>query len=101
DSRALQALDDPSELIERCVREAARDVWGSAQDSRAIVRERRRVARLICSLCELERQRAPFTVTATERRATLPLAGTKIDLRIDRVDQLGAGGLAVLDYKSG
>ncbi len=103
DSHALQALDarELGERIESCVAEAAREVWGSAQDSRVIVRERRRVARLILSLCELERQRAPFTVLDTERRATLPLAGTRLDLRIDRIDQLGAGGSAVLDYKSG
>ncbi len=101
DSRALQALADPRDLIEQCVNEAAREVWRGDQDARAIVRERRRIARLIGSLCELERQRAPFTVTDTERRTVLPLAGTQIDLRIDRIDQLEAGGRAVLDYKSG
>ena len=101
DSRALQALADPRELIEQCVNEAALEVWRGDQDARAIVRERRRISRLIGSLCELERQRAPFTVTDTERRTVLPLAGTQIDLRIDRIDQLEAGGRAVLDYKSG
>jgi ATP-dependent helicase/nuclease subunit B len=52
-------------------------------------------------LHEFERERPPFTVVETERRATVTLAGYTLDLRIDRIDALASGGVAVIDYKSG
>ena len=64
-------------------------------------RECRRAARLIRSLCELERKRAPFTVRHVELERVLRLAGAELRVRIDRLDALGTGGLAILDYKSG
>ena len=36
-----------------------------------------------------------------EREELLRLAGVELSVRIDRVDALDAGGLAILDYKSG
>ena len=56
---------------------------------------------MIRTLCELERKRAPFTVRETELERALPLAGAELRIRIDRLDALNAGGLAILDYKSG
>jgi probable DNA repair protein len=89
------------ELIDRCVSDAAREIWSDALESRTLVRERKRTARLIRSLCDLERQRAPFRVTDTEAQKSLTLAGAALSLRIDRVDAFESGGRAVLDYKSG
>ena len=85
---------------EGCVDEAAQGMWGD-RDSRAFARERRRAVRLIGSLCELELQRAPFRVMATELETELKLAGAQARVRIDRIDQLDSGGRAILDYKSG
>jgi ATP-dependent helicase/nuclease subunit B len=110
-SWTLRALSEAaeSELIERCVREAASEIWGDAQHPPPRVRERRRAVRLMRSLCKLERERAPFTVTGTEleRALSLPLKGplstatARMSLRIDRIDRLESGGSAILDYKSG
>lgn len=110
-SAALCALSEAaeSELTERCVNEAAREIWGDAQHPPPRVRERRRAVRLMRSLCKLERERAPFTVTGAEleRTLSLPLRGplstavARMSLRIDRIDRLESGGSAILDYKSG
>ncbi len=64
-------------------------------------RECRRAVRLIHTLCDLERKRSPFVVREMEHDSTLQLAGAQLRLRIDRLDQLQNGGLAILDYKSG
>jgi len=64
-------------------------------------RECRRAVRLIFTLCKLERQRAAFEVRDMERDSVLRLAGAQLRLRIDRLDSLASGGVAILDYKSG
>ncbi len=105
-SAALAALG-PAELDERigaCVERAAAALIagpGAPPSAAALGRERRRAVRLMHALCELERQREPFTVRDTERAAQLTLAGARLNLRIDRVDALSDGSLAILDYKSG
>jgi RecB family exonuclease len=38
---------------------------------------------------------------ATELKATIALAGHTLDVRLDRVDALASGGVAVVDYKTG
>jgi probable DNA repair protein len=99
-----QASDALDALIARCVEEAAAEIMGpgSAGGRPAVnQRECRRATRLIRNLCEIERKRAPFTVRETELEHTLQLAGAELRVRIDRLDALGTGGLAILDYKSG
>jgi ATP-dependent helicase/nuclease subunit B len=49
----------------------------------------------------LERSRDPFRVEDTEFEKTLSLPGAQMKVRIDRLDVLGSGGRAILDYKSG
>lgn len=63
--------------------------------------ETRRVAALLQSWLGLERRRAPFAVRQVEAKKTLGLGGLTFRLRLDRVDDLAAGGLAIVDYKSG
>ena len=43
----------------------------------------------------------PFRVESTEFDTKLTLLGAQLNIRIDRVDALEAGGRAILDYKSG
>lgn len=100
-AQSSEALDA---LIARSVEEAAAEIMGPTREAgRTAVnrRECRRAARLIRNLCEIERRRAPFTVRETELEHTLQLAGAELRIRIDRLDALGTGGLAILDYKSG
>ena len=91
-------------LIERSVAEAADAILGQATDgarSALFARECRRTARLIHTLCMLERSRDPFRVQDIEFEKTLTVAGAQMKVRIDRLDALEGGGQAILDYKSG
>jgi len=102
DSQTLAALA-PHELdatIIASVAHAAHKLWGTTL-SRAQLRERARAHELLGAVCDLERTRAPFSVCGIELEAAVALAGARLQMRIDRVDALGAGGVAILDYKSG
>lgn len=106
DSRALLAVPAAAlqELIGACVEEAAASLTAAGEDAiarPALLRECRRTARLIRKLLEIERGRAPFRVQHTEYASRLRLAGQELRLRIDRLDALESGGIAILDYKSG
>jgi exodeoxyribonuclease-5 len=43
---------------------------------------------------------APFTVVACERKAAVDIEGIRIDLKVDRVDELGDGRRLIIDYKT-
>ncbi|MGQ0835767.1 MAG: PD-(D/E)XK nuclease family protein, partial [Gammaproteobacteria bacterium] len=91
-------------LIERVVERAAAHLLAEepgAERERALRRERRRVARLLASLCELEAKRTPFTVIEHERRLPLEIEGARLNVRVDRIDRLDDGRLALIDYKTG
>jgi ATP-dependent helicase/nuclease subunit B len=49
----------------------------------------------------IERARPPFAVRDSEMTVPLQLGGIGISMRIDRVDTLADGSVAVIDYKSG
>jgi hypothetical protein len=102
DSRRLQAMpsQELSGLIAQSVTDAARDLWNTGQ-SRVQARECARACDLIAKLCVLESGRSAFRVRDIERAMSVTLAGARLDLRIDRVDELDDGGLAILDYKTG
>jgi probable DNA repair protein len=68
---------------------------------RAIERELSRAAALILELVEHELERAPFQVLGLERNLPLPLDGFSLHCRVDRVDRLADGSVAVIDYKTG
>lgn len=62
--------------------------------------ELERVKKLINKWLELETQRSPFTVIATEQALQTNLAGLPLKLRMDRIDQLDNGAVLLIDYKS-
>jgi probable DNA repair protein len=106
DSSALasRGSDSLDALIAACVESAANHILGRASEgprTSAQQRECRRAVRLIRALCDLERRRSPFRVREAELKRTLHLAGALLNVRIDRLDELSAGGVAILDYKSG
>jgi probable DNA repair protein len=91
-------------LIQQCVSETLEALGGRESQSgsaAAFAREARRAERLIARLCEIERDRTPFAVVATELEASLTLGGWPLNVRIDRIDALPGAGRAILDYKSG
>jgi len=105
DSSALSSQSSASldALIATCVEAAANEIMGRTSEGRTSAQQRecRRAVRLIRALCDLERRRPPFRVREAELKRTLHLAGALLNVRIDRLDELSVGGLAILDYKSG
>ena len=64
--------------------------------------ERARLERLLSSWLEVERARPqPFTVLACEQTVGIDLDGLKLDIRVDRIDELAGGRRVILDYKTG
>ena len=106
DSRALAELSPAglTELIGRSVEHALSTLSAeplALPSQAALARERRRTERLMGELCDLERDRPAFSVRHTEYAAHLDIAGLRVRVRMDRIDALEGGGLAILDYKSG
>ncbi|MGD8176716.1 PD-(D/E)XK nuclease family protein [Marinimicrobium sp. ARAG 43.8] len=50
---------------------------------------------------QLEKQRPPFRVIATEQRRQIQFQGLKLTLFIDRIDELSSGERLLIDYKTG
>ncbi|MBI5107125.1 MAG: PD-(D/E)XK nuclease family protein [Rhodocyclales bacterium] len=63
--------------------------------------EATRLAELLAGWLEVEAARPPFRVLAREERHCLNIEGLPVTVVIDRVDELGDGRLAIIDYKSG
>lgn len=63
--------------------------------------ERERLAALALDWLALERTRAPFEVRMSEAPMTLSAGNLRLEGRVDRIDHLADGGLAVIDYKTG
>jgi RecB family exonuclease len=74
--------------------------WRSVPDA-VRAAESRRLNRLLRAWLDIERARPPFTVAAVEARRDLVLAGISLRMRVDRIDALGDGGIAIIDYKTG
>jgi RecB family exonuclease len=107
DQSALVALDE-DELrarVEQAV-DAARNEfdprrWRALPPAVAQAESTRLAATLHAWVVSVERERPPFRVIATEVPGRLALGGLELAFRVDRVDALAAGGLAIIDYKSG
>ncbi|MBE0596099.1 MAG: PD-(D/E)XK nuclease family protein, partial [Desulfuromonadales bacterium] len=63
--------------------------------------ERQRLSLLIGEWLQLEEERPPFTVLESEGEHRGLYGGLEIVTRIDRLDRLGDGALAIIDYKTG
>ncbi len=63
--------------------------------------ERARLARLARDWLEVECERTPFTVVATEQERPIAIGGLQLSGRIDRLDRLADGSHALIDYKTG
>lgn len=90
--------------IHEAVQQAASHRFPASDDPvrvRAVTRERARAEKLLLALATLEHSRAPFVVSARESKRHLELGGLHFDLRIDRLDRLADGSIAIIDYKSG
>jgi len=81
--------------------ERVRDDRPGRLDGRFAELEQRRLAQVAVEWLTHEKERKPFKVVLQEESMTLKAGGLQLSGRIDRMDQLEDGGLAVIDYKSG
>jgi ATP-dependent helicase/nuclease subunit B len=102
----LRALDQAAldTLLGRCVdaaleRAAAERPQVFTPRFRAL--ERERLLRSLGQWLDFEEARGPFTVEATEHRDTVTAGGVTVEVKIDRIDRLADGRLAIIDYKTG
>jgi probable DNA repair protein len=105
DQRAL-AREAPAAVEEAAgasVEQALSDCLGGARRALRVYAEleRQRLEQLILRLVHLDLQRADYAVECLEAVTVAEVAGRRIRCRIDRVDRLSTGDLAVIDYKSG
>jgi probable DNA repair protein len=63
--------------------------------------EQDRLINLALEWLEVERERSPFEVVGFEVSRRMEVAGLVFEARIDRLDRLQDGALAILDYKTG
>ncbi|MFO1398962.1 MAG: PD-(D/E)XK nuclease family protein [Burkholderiales bacterium] len=106
DHATLRALDDDALRVRIAEAVAAALVPYAARLAAlpapvAHAESARLAATLHAWLTSVERERAPFTVERTEAKMQLALGGLVLRFRVDRVDRLAEGGLAIIDYKSG
>lgn len=85
--------------IDKAVEHAARE---RTQTLRGRFREieSQRLAQLLRQWLEVEKQRAPFQLHTAEKETVLKLGGLEIKGRIDRIDTLADGSVAITDYKT-
>ena len=91
------------EKIDRAIGEALRPLRRCGDDflRRNATVEAERLRTLLRTHLEYECRRAPFSVVGVEERQTIKLDRFELSVRLDRVDRLESGGLAIVDYKTG
>ena len=75
--------------------------WRTLAPAVANAEASRLAATLHAWIDEGERTRPPFRVRGHEQRIGCSIDDIALSLRVDRIDELPGGGLAVIDYKSG
>lgn len=66
-----------------------------------LVLEKIRLKKLTLDWLQVEKERAPFIVTSSEKEEKIQLNQLSISMRIDRIDQLESGKHLIIDYKTG
>ena len=60
-----------------------------------------RLQRVLRALLREEGLRAPFVIRAAEQEAVIALGPLTFNVRVDRIDELADGTVAIVDYKTG
>jgi len=106
-SHAVLCASPPDELQTRVRAAVQAAIAGEARDRRQTFTarftglEQQRLETLALEWLALEKQRAPFTVVATEAREAVSFGGLTVSAIVDRLDELADGTRAVIDYKTG
>ncbi len=92
-----------AEWAETCVARALSETFGRVQGPLQVLHdlERERLLSLTASLVANDIERLDFQVESVEERRVADVSGFRLTCQLDRVDALAAGGLAVIDYKTG
>lgn len=106
----LTALGDGerAQLLQRAIAQACNELFQNnpllqRQDfgERLLQLEQARLLLLLDNWLHIELERPDFAVAASEKTLPLELDGLHLSLRLDRLDRLADGSLAILDYKTG
>jgi len=106
----LQNLPTQAELaatshdqLARAAERALSSVFGSAQRQlRALFElELEQLHGLLAAWLDSEKCRGPFTVLAVEQKGSVQLGRWTLSVRVDRLDRLDDGTVAIVDYKTG
>jgi RecB family exonuclease len=91
------------EQLARAAERALGSVFASAQRPlRALFElELEQLRALLAAWLDSERARAPFTVLAVEQKGSVQLGRWTLSVRVDRLDRLDDGTVAIVDYKTG
>ncbi len=87
------------ECIDRAIGERIRGASGSLRVYAAL--ERDRLIPLLSELVRLDLARSEFVTDSLETKLTARIGGVDVGCRIDRIDMLADGSLAIIDYKTG
>lgn len=95
--------DDPASRVRRCVERALKEIFRGMHGSAGALYEleRDRLAAMLARLIEAESNRREYAVEHLEERREIRIESWRLRARMDRVDRLSDGTLAVLDYKTG
>jgi len=104
----LNGVADLQEFVWRIVASVMAESFDSSRGSlpdrfpaRLLELEEQRLTELVSEWLAYERTRLQFKVARTEERSSVSIAGLKVQLRLDRIDELADGSLLVIDYKTG
>ncbi|MCU0226724.1 MAG: PD-(D/E)XK nuclease family protein [Bryobacterales bacterium] len=103
---ALVAMTDTQrqQVLAACIQQALERLRVDAADALALVQidaEALRLQALLTQWLDEEAAREPFAVETTESPRQIPVGGARLTLRADRLDRLGDGSFALIDYKTG
>ncbi|VVC76089.1 ATP-dependent helicase/deoxyribonuclease subunit B [Aquicella siphonis] len=104
DQSRLIAMDNQqlNELIENSIVDALNTASHSHSEfTQYMTLEKKRLQKLISGWLDLEKTRPPFKVINNEKNAVFNLGQLALNIRIDRIDQLGDGNKLIIDYKTG
>lgn len=109
DHATLQQLPETqlTKIVRRGIDQALRSmrdykniILPLAHQTRYLNLERERLLKLILRWLTLEREREPFSVSATEKTVQYSIDHFNLTIKIDRIDQLANGQYLIIDYKT-
>jgi RecB family exonuclease len=97
------ALPAVANLVQRLAHAVLAPLRAEADEvrNRLLDLEQRWLQARVLDLVAQDLAREPFTVVQTEAEQTVDVGGVQVRVKLDRVDRLADGSLAVIDYKTG